>query len=136
MYVYIFSLSYLNCIIDPILYCNLLKFCIKAYLGPNNSDDKNSFFSPLFMSDNVLKELPPIRIFGGTSDPLRDDSFYFMEKLLNLNKNISMTEFKYFPHGFLNYDIKLMMSEAAEINEIVMKEMNKFIKKSGIKNKI
>ena len=64
MCVYIFSLSYLNCIIDPILYCNLLKFYIKAYLDPNNSDDKNSFFFPLFMSDNILKELPPIRIFG------------------------------------------------------------------------
>ena len=64
MYVYIFSLSYLNYITDPKLCYNLLKFYIKAYLGPNNSDDKNSFFFPLFMRENILKELPPIRIFG------------------------------------------------------------------------
>jgi hormone-sensitive lipase len=129
MCVDIFSLSYLNAVTDPILSYNLLMFCINAYKG--KSDDeiiKNPFFSPLFMSENVLKELPPIRIFGGTSDPLRDDSFYFMEKLLNLNKNVSMMEFKYFPHGFLNYDIKLIMPEAAEINQIVLEEMNKFIK--------
>ena len=49
------------------------------------------FFFPLFMSENILKEFQPIRIFGWTSDPLRDDSFYFMEKLLNLNKDVSMT---------------------------------------------
>ena len=81
------------------------------------------------MDDNVLKFLPPVRIFGGTADPLRDDSIYFMERLLKLKKKVKMIEFKYFPHGFLNYDIKMMMPEAAVINEMVIKDMDKYITK-------
>ena len=126
MCVDVLSLSYFNSITDQVLEFNLLKFCVEAYKGEYN-DTKNPFMSPLYMEDNFLRYLPPVRIFGGTSDPLRDDSIYFMEKLLKLNKDIKMIEFKYFPHGFLNYDIKMMMPEAAVINEMVIKEMEKFI---------
>ncbi len=124
----VLSLSYFNAITDPVLEFNLLKFCVKSYQG-EYENTKNPFLSPLYMDDNVLKFLPPVRIFGGTADPLRDDSIYFMERLLKLKKKVKMIEFKYFPHGFLNYDIKMMMPEAAVINEMVIKDMDKYITK-------
>ena len=46
-----------------------------------------------------------------------------------MKKKVKMIEFKYFPHGFLNYDIKMMMPEAAVINEMVIKDMDKYITK-------
>jgi hypothetical protein len=36
-------------------------------------------------------------------------------------------EFKYFPHGFLSYDLPMMMEEAAIANKLVIEEMEKFI---------
>lgn len=120
------SLSYLNSLTDPILEYSLLKFCLVSYSG--NCDEYNPFLSPLFMDDKIMKNLPPVRIFGGTSDPLRDDSILLMKKLVDLGVDATMKEFKYFPHGYLNYDISMMMPEAAIANEFIMNEMEKFIK--------
>ena len=125
--------SYLNSINDFILEYHLLKFCIESYCGKLTdngkiiTDTRNQFLSPLFMDNNILKLLPPIRIFGGSCDPLRDDSFYLMEKLLKLNKDVYFYEFKYFPHGYLNYDFKMVFPEMTLINDIIMKEIEKFI---------
>ena len=124
--------SYLNAVNDLILEYHLLKFCIESYSGKLTdngkiiTDTRNQFLSPIFMDNNVLKLLPPIRIFGGSCDPLRDDSFYLMEKLLKLNKDIYFYEFKYFPHGYLNYDFKMVFPELTLINDIIMKEIEKF----------
>ena len=120
------SLSYFNAITDPILGYNLLLFCIKAYLGKFD-DVNNPFFSPVFMDDNILKFLPSVRIFGGTKDPLRDDGIYFYEKLVKLGKDVQFTEFKYFPHGYLNYDFPIMMEEVSKANDMIIEEMDKFI---------
>ena len=121
-----FSLSYFNAITDPILNYNLLLFCIKSYLG-NFNHPENPFFSPLFMKDNILKFLPSVRIFGGTKDPLRDDGILFYEKLVKLGKDVKYTEFKYFPHGYLNYDFPIMMQEVSKANDMIIQEMEKFI---------
>ena len=124
--------SYLNAVNDLILEYHLLKFCIESYSGKLTdngkiiTDTRNQFLSPLFMDNNILKLLPPVRIFGGSCDPLRDDSFYLMEKLLKLNKDVYFYEFKYFPHGYLNYDFKMVFPELTLINDIIMKEIEKF----------
>jgi len=125
--------SYLNAINDLILEYHLLKFCIESYSGKLTdngkiiTDTRNQFLSPIFMDNNVLKLLPPVRIFGGSCDPLRDDTFYLMEKLLKLNKDIYFYEFKYFPHGYLSYDFKMVFPEMTLINDMIMKEIEKFI---------
>ena len=125
--------SYLNAITDIILEYRLLKFCIDSYSGKYTdngkiiTDTRNKFLSPIFMDDNILKLLPPIRIFGGTCDVLRDDTFYLMEKLLKLNKDVFFSEFKYFPHGFLNYDIKNFFPECALITDTITKEIEKYV---------
>ena len=119
------SLSYLNSLTDPILEYSLLKFCLVSYSG--NCDEYNPFLSPLFMDEKIMKHLPPVRIFGGTSDPLRDDSILLMKKLISLGVDAQMKEIKYFPHGYLNYDIPIMMPEAGIANELIINEMEKFI---------
>ena len=126
--------SYLNSMTDLILEYHLLLFCIDSYSGKYTDNGKvvtntrNKFLSPLFMDDNVLKLLPPIRIFGGSCDPLRDDTFYLMEKLLKLNKDIFFSEFKYFPHGFLNYDFKMIFPECSLITDMISREIESFVK--------
>ena len=120
------NISYMNSITDPILEYNLLKCCAFAYAG--NCDEFNQFLSPLFMDDKIMKLLPPIRIVGGSSDPLRDDSILLFQKLVKLNVDVTMKEIKYFPHGFLNYDIPNMMPESGIATDIIVEEMEKFIK--------
>lgn len=122
----IISNSYFNAITDEILELNLLKYCSESYQGAF-LNPKNPFVSPLFMDENILRLLPPVRLIGGSSDPLRDDSIYFLNKLVKLNKDAEMIELKYFTHAFLSYDITFMMKEAAKANEIIINEINKFI---------
>ena len=125
--------SYLNALTDIILEYRLLKFCIESYSGFHTDNGKvitntrNKFLSPLFMDDNILKYMPPIRIFGATCDVLRDDTFSFMEKLINLNKDVFFYEFKYLPHGFLNYDFKIIFPECSLITDRITKEIEKFV---------
>ena len=124
--------SYLNAITELILEYHLLKFCIDSYSGKYTDNGKvitntrNKFLSPIFMDDNILKLLPPIRIFGGSCDVLRDDTFYFIDKLLKLNKDVFSYEFKYFPHGYLNYDFKTLFPECSLITDRIYKEIEKY----------
>jgi hypothetical protein len=36
-------------------------------------------------------------------------------------------EFKYFPHGFLSYDLPLLFPEAGVTNDAIIAEMEKFL---------
>jgi hypothetical protein len=47
--------------------------------------------------------------------------------LLKLNKDVFFSEFKYFPHGFLNYDIKNFFPECALITDTITKEIEKYV---------
>ena len=120
------SLSYLNSLTDPLLECSLLIFCLKSYCG-DIKDQKNPFLSPLYMKDDIIKLLPPIRIYGGTSDPLRDDYIEFMNRCVKCNIDCKMEEYMYFPHGFLNYDFPMMFPEASIVIEKIAQEMEKYI---------
>lgn len=44
-----------------------------------------------------------------------------------------ISEFKYFPHGFLNYDVPILFKEAGYINDLVISHMNSLLS-SGKKN--
>ena len=71
--------------------------------------------------------MPPIKIVAGSSDPLRDDIIRYVHRLTELKKEVKLIEFKYFPHGFLNYDVPNMMPEAKIGNDVIIKEMEKVI---------
>jgi len=51
-----------------------------------------------------------------------------------LKKDVKLFEFEYFPHGFLNYDIPMMMPEAGVTNATIIAEMNKFIELGQLSN--
>ena len=76
-----FSLSMLNVIDDKILPYHLVKFCLEAYRKDYHIEN-DPFISPIYADDEVLKRYPPVRIYIGSNDPLRDDSFLFMKRLL------------------------------------------------------
>jgi hypothetical protein len=44
-----------------------------------------------------------------------------------LEKDVKLVEFKYFPHGFLSYDLPMMLPEASVANDMLIKEMEKFL---------
>ena len=122
------SLSYLNTFYDPMLDFNLLNFCRKSYLGENNTEDLNPFISPLYMDNKVLKNLPKIKIYGGSGDPLRDDYITFFHKIYNTNVDCEYVEFKYFPHGFLTYDYSFLMPQADVCTKMISEDIEKFFK--------
>ena len=82
------------------------------------------------MNDKILKKLPIIRIFNGSSDPLRDDSLLFCSKLIELGVDVEMREIKYFPHCFINYDHPKLMPEVSIVMDIIIKEMKNVLEQS------
>jgi len=118
------SLSYLNSLYDPLLDYNLLSFCLRSYLG-ENSDEYNPFLSPLYMNPKIIKYLPKLKIYGGTADPLRDDYVEFFHKCNKAFVDCELVEFKYFPHGFLNYDYSFIMPQASKCTDIISEEIEK-----------
>lgn len=64
-------------------------------------------------------KLPPIRIMVGENDPLLDDSWRLLERLVLLKKDIKMKVFKFLPHAFLSYDTnsgyKIIIEDCVEL---------------------
>jgi hormone-sensitive lipase len=120
------SLSYLNSLYDPLLDYNLLSFCLKSYLG-DYKNDKNPFLSPLYMKTEIIKYLPKLKIYGGTGDPLRDDYVEYFHKCNKAGVDCQLIEFKYFPHGFLNYDYSFIMPQASKCTEMICEDINNFM---------
>jgi hypothetical protein len=46
-----------------------------------------------------------------------------------LKKDAKIIELKYFPHGFLNYDVPMMMPETSVATDIIVEEMTKILYK-------
>ena len=126
------SLSYINSLYDPMLDFNLLNFCRKSYLG-ENTEDMNPFLSPIYMNDKIVKNFPKIKIYGGTSDPLRDDYVEYFFKLFNNKVDCEYVEFKYFPHGFLSYDYSFVMPQAEECLKIICEDIENYVNDDLIK---
>ena len=121
------SLSYINSIYDPMLNYNLLDFCRRSYLGENNTEDMNPFISPIYMDNKILKNLPKIKIYGGTGDPLRDDYVEFFHKIFKAKVDCEYVEFKYFPHGFLSYDYSFIMPQVEECTKRICEDIENFV---------
>ena len=124
------TLSYLNSINDKVLSNNFHLIGRNSYIG-NFTNETNQFISPLFTDENILKKYPIVRFFSGSADPLRDDSYLFLQKLSKLNVNVLLKEFIFFPHGFLNYDSPIMMKEAATVGDEIIKDIDELISIKG-----
>lgn len=53
-------------------------------------------------------------MYTGDFDPLRDECLRFLVNLQNNNIKSYLTEFKYMPHGFLNYGVKGIFKKESE----------------------
>jgi hormone-sensitive lipase len=119
--------STLNVIYDKILPFHLIKYCLDSYRGDYEVEE-DPFISPIFADESLLELLPPVRILVGSMDPLRDDSFQFLKKMVDLKKDIKLTELKYFTHGFLNFDCPMMMTESSVASDIIVEQVRSFLK--------
>ena len=79
------------------------------------------------MNPKIIKYLPKLKIYGGTADPLRDDYVEFFHKCNKAFVDCELVEFKYFPHGFLNYDYSFIMPQASIYTEIISEEIEKYV---------
>jgi hormone-sensitive lipase len=78
-----FSPSFVLCLKDLILPYHLLRFILEAYRGDLKENEfDNMFLSPILAPNSLLKNLPPVRMIVGSADPLRDDNFRYLKKLM------------------------------------------------------
>jgi len=76
-----YSISGLLSLTDKILSYPFIKVCMDAYVQEYGECDQDMFLNPIFMENKILKLLPPIKMFVGTNDPLRDDIIQFLHIL-------------------------------------------------------
>ncbi|XP_022108373.1 hormone-sensitive lipase-like [Acanthaster planci] len=76
---------------------------------------KNSYMSPLFATDELLKGLPQVHIIGCTFDPLLDDSIMFARRLRSLGCPVQLEIIDKLPHGFLLFSPVGKESKAASM---------------------
>lgn len=64
---------------------------------------KDPYLSPIYASDDSLRQFPPIKIVTLTLDPCLDDSIFFAKKLRDLDVDVTLDILDGLPHGFLNF---------------------------------
>ena len=73
---------------DPILNLQTMRCVLECYLGNiSEESDNNSLISPLFGTDEELKQFPRTVLIVGDVDPLIDDSTSFYHKLQTVKFN-------------------------------------------------
>lgn len=63
------------------------------------------YISPYCASDELLKQLPPMKIFTVHLDPCLDDCVSFAKRVKNLGNDVNLTILDGLPHGFLNFSL-------------------------------
>ena len=106
---------------DFLLSYNLLMLCANSYLG-NDGNPKDELVSPLYASDDVLKQFPDnIFIHNAGYCPLLDDSVNFIKRLKQNNKQVRQWIFD-LPHGFWCFGH--LMSSVGPIIKLGGKQIN------------
>jgi len=106
-----FTPSLLTAIDDFILRYSFLNICINSYIPAEEDPSKDAYLSPCLISDEELKQFPPIRIMAAGRDPLRDESYKLMNRLVKLKKDAQMIEYRMLPHGFWSFDAIFGLNE-------------------------
>jgi len=94
--------SLMKCLTNVLLPYGLLKLFVNCYVGDHGRIDEDPFISPLVACDELLEKLPPVRITVGTCDPIEDDTWRFMHRLIKLKKDVKSIAYKRLIHGFYN----------------------------------
>ncbi|XP_044748109.1 hormone-sensitive lipase isoform X2 [Coccinella septempunctata] len=87
----------------------------------NFTVNADPFLSPILASDELLKQLPPVKILTVELDPCLDDCVTLAKKLKSLDKDVTLDVLKGLPHGFLNFS--LLSKEAYEGSQMSVKRV-------------
>lgn len=98
-----FSPSHLNGLDDFLLSHTLMDLCIKAYTDIEGCYELDPFRSPNHLSDEILREFPPVRILVGTKDPLMDHTHRLTNRLLKNDVDVKISLYEGMSHGFLSF---------------------------------
>lgn len=121
-----YSPSLLMALEDLLLPHTFLKLCLQSYLQ-NGEDIRDPTISPIQIEEEILRQLPPVRIMVGTEDPLHDECFRFAEKLLNCNIDTKIALFSGAAHGGLNFSFKGGIKETHDMVNKATEWMKEFL---------
>jgi hormone-sensitive lipase len=110
----IYSPSLTEAVTDEIVPFSFLALCLLAYNQDQERPKKDPILSPSLLSDEMLEKFPPVRIGIGTNDPVHDECWRFMERFVNLKKDIKIHIWEDLIHGILNFDMVLGMPVALD----------------------
>ena len=108
----LFSPSLLTSFDDPILRYSVLMNCVSSYIGEHNSMDP--YVSPIMMTDDDISKFAETRFLLAGRDPLRDESYRMIDRLLSAGKNVRYVEYRQLPHGFLNFACLHVLPDASD----------------------
>ncbi|XP_012533531.1 hormone-sensitive lipase isoform X2 [Monomorium pharaonis] len=86
---------------------------------------RDPILSPLLASDNMLANIPPIKILTVHLDPCLDDCIMFARKLRSLGNKVTLDILQGLPHGFLN--LLQTSKEAMEGSEICARRIKELL---------
>jgi hormone-sensitive lipase len=76
-----------------VLHHTVLKLCLDSYVKPEFDSTMDPLLSPSKASSEILNRFPKTRIVVGTYDPLHDESFRLLHKLVQLGKDVKLIEY-------------------------------------------
>ncbi|CAI2383830.1 unnamed protein product [Moneuplotes crassus] len=116
---------------DFILPSGFLYLCVEAYVK-DGDPETDHFLSPGICPDNILQRFPPTRIMSAGNDPLRDEAYKFVLRLLDNGVDVTCKEYINFPHGFISLNIPVAgISECKEPINQAIKYFKEFIYQDG-----
>ena len=107
--------SYLSGLKDPMLSAGLMELCVLSYLSEDSNPSVDPYLSPIQAPDQLLQQLPPVRLISGSKDPLLDDSWRLFDRLKRLSTDVKMSLFEGMPHGTLNMDLPMGLEQAHDV---------------------
>lgn len=96
----LFTPSLLMSLKDFVLRYSTMKMIYDQYVPDTVDPDKDRLISPMHINEREIDSLPPVRIMVAGMDPLCDQSFIFVLKLLKRGKSVRIYEYTNLPHAY------------------------------------
>lgn len=116
------TLSNLISLDDFLLPYFLLEYIILSY-GNGYTNDDDFLFNPIAIGDKLLRKWPKVTFYTSEKDSIRDYSVKFYNRLLKMEKETKMYMVIGMPHGFLNFNMPIILPEIAEVYKILIDEL-------------
>ncbi|KRW99040.1 hypothetical protein PPERSA_11641 [Pseudocohnilembus persalinus] len=115
---------------DLICPFQFMKMCQSLLIQHEQIDpDRDPLISPLLMSDKNLKKLPPIKMYMGENDSLKDDTIRFLKRLQeNDHQQSDLLIYTGLKHGYLNWDVPFGIRLARKCIDDASEAMLQFYK--------